>query len=119
MSEGIRVLIVDDQPRARQSLRALLATMPEIGEVREAEGGMQAVESVSRSGADVVLMDVIMPELDGLQATRMIKQERPDIRVVILTLYPEFRQAALEAGADGFVTKEGPSQALFEALLNK
>ncbi len=117
MTQGIRVLIVDDQPRARQSLKALLATLPEVEQVQEAEGGAQAVKLVGESQMDLVLMDVVMPEMDGLQAMRLIKSMRPRMRVVILTLYGEYRQEALAAGADGFVTKGGPSQELFDALL--
>ncbi len=117
MTQGIRVLIVDDQLRARQSLKALLATLPEVKEVQEAEGGAQAVKLVGESEMDVVLMDVVMPGMDGLQATRLIKCMRPRLRVVILTLYGEYRREALAAGADGFLTNGGPSGELFDALL--
>ncbi len=64
-----------------------------------------------------MLMDIVMPEMDGLQATRLIKSMKPWMRVVILTLYGEYRREALVAGADGFVTKGGPSQELFDTLL--
>ncbi len=119
MTQEIRVLIVDDQLRARQSLKALLATMPEVRDIREAEGATEAVQSVDELKPDVVLMDVVMPGMDGLMATRLIKSVHPKTRVVILTLYPEYRQEALAAGADRFVTKGGPSQELFDALLGQ
>ncbi len=119
MSQKVRILIVDDQPRARQSLKALLATMREVGEVHEAEGALDAVQYVRDLEPDVVVMDVVMPEMDGLQATRLIKSEKPQTRVVILTLYADYRQEALAAGADKFLTKGGPSQELFAALLGQ
>ncbi len=119
MTQEIRILIVDDQPRARQSLKALLATMPEVGDIREAEGATEAVSSVKEMKPDVVLMDVVMPGMDGLMATRLIKSIQPKTRVVILTLYPEYRQEAFAAGADSFVTKGGPSEELFDALLGQ
>ncbi len=119
MTEAIRVLIVDDQPRARLSLKALLATMPEVGEVCEAASAAQAVQLLDIQEPDVVLMDVVMPEMDGLQATRLIKSMKPKMRVVILSLYTEYRQEALWAGADRFITKGSPSQELFQAVLGR
>ncbi len=117
MTEGIRVLVVDDQPRARQSLKALLATDHEIGRVDEAERGEEAVDFVRASAPDVILMDVRMPGMDGLAATRIIKSLRPDINLVVLSLYPEYREEALAAGANGFIVKGGPSEELFAAIL--
>jgi len=73
MFEHVRVLVVDDQPRARRSLKALLDTWPEVEEIREACNGQQAVQLVEEYQPDVVLVDVLMPEMDGLQATRLIK----------------------------------------------
>ncbi len=119
MTKAIRVLIVDDQPRARQSLKALLATMPEVGDVREAEGAAQALDLLGAQEPDVVLMDVVMPEMNGLQATRLIKSMKPGMRVIILSLYGEYRQEALGAGADRFITKGSPSQELFDAVLGR
>ncbi len=119
MTKGIRVLIVDDQPRTRQRLKALLATMREVGEVHEAEAAMEAVQCVCELEPDVVVMDVKMPEMDGLQATRLIKSARPNTRIVILTLYGDYRQEALAAGADQFLTKGGPSSELLDALLGQ
>lgn len=73
MSQCVQILIVDDQPRAKQSLRALLSTWPPAGEVWEAAGGREAVQCVRKWQPDVVLMDIRMPEMDGLQATQIIK----------------------------------------------
>jgi DNA-binding NarL/FixJ family response regulator len=116
MTHQAQILIVDDQPRARQSLRALLSTWPPVGEVREAADGHEAVQLLEERQPDVVLMDVRMPEMDGLQATRIIKSCWPQIKVVVLTLYGEYEAEALAAGADAFIGKGEPPDRLLAAL---
>ncbi len=116
MSQCVQILIVDDQPRARQSLRALLSTWPPAGEVREAVDGREAVQLVEKRQPDVILMDVRMPELDGLQATQIIKASWPKIKVIVLTLYGEYEGEALAAGADVFIGKGEPPDRLLTAL---
>ena len=116
MTRRVRVLIVDDQPRARQSLQALLSTWPSAGEVREASDGQEAVRLVEMRPPDVVLMDVRMPVMDGLQATRIIKAGWPRVKVVVLTLYGEYEAEALAAGADVFIGKGEPPGRLLAAL---
>ncbi len=103
----IRVLVVDDQQRARQSLTALLTIDPYIQEVRQAAGGSQALVVVEQSTPDLILMDARMPDMDGTQATRAIKQRWPHIKIFVLSMYVEYRNEALEAGADAFITKGG------------
>ncbi len=115
----VKVMIVDDQPRARQSLKALLGTAPGIRVIREAANGREAVREAPLARPDVVLMDVLMPEMDGLQATRLIKAMLPETRVVVLSLYGEYRHAALAAGADEFLTKGCPSRDLFAAITSR
>jgi NarL family two-component system response regulator LiaR len=105
MRKPIRVLIVDDQPRARKSLKALLSTSPCVGEMYEAGDGREAVQLAKYLQPDIVLMDVRMPELDGLKATVQIKALWPEIRVVILSMYAEYCDEALAAGAEAFVAK--------------
>ena len=113
MVEPIRVLIVDDQPRARKSLQALLSTWPRASEMHEASNGREAVQLVRELQPDVVLMDVRMPELDGLKATLQIKAQWPEIKVIVLSMYTEYRDQALAAGADAFVGKgEAPDKLL-------
>ncbi|UCC65373.1 MAG: response regulator transcription factor [Anaerolineae bacterium] len=113
MVQPIRVLIVDDQPRARKSLKALLSTWPRASEIREASNGQDAVQLVRELQPDVVLMDVRMPEMDGLKATVQIKALWPHVKVVILSMYPEYRAEALAVGADAFVVKgEDPDKLL-------
>lgn len=116
MSERIRVLIVDDQPRARQSLRALLSTCPQVKEVKEAALARQAIRIMEESQLDVVLMDIQMPEMNGLQATQLIKAQWPHTRVIVLTLYAEYAAAAQAAGADAFICKGEPTGKLLTAL---
>jgi len=113
MVEPIRVLIVDDQPRARKSLKALLSTWSRVGEMHEASNGREAVQLVKKLQPDVVLMDVRMPEIDGLTATVQIKALWPQAKVILLSIYPEYRGEALAAGADAFVGKgEAPDELL-------
>jgi two-component system NarL family response regulator len=122
MAEPIRILIVDDQPRARSSLRALLSTWPCAGETREAGNGQEAVERVQELQPEVVLMDVRMPELDGLQATQQIKTMWPHVKVIVMSMYPGHQNEALAAGADGFVGKaEAPDRllSLLSAVMRK
>ncbi len=117
MTHYVEVLIVDDQPRARQSLLALLSTWPPAAEIREAGDGYQAIQLVRERQPDIVLMDLRMPEMDGLQATRLIKARWPQIKVIVLTLYGEYEADALAAGADAFVGKGEPPDRLLAALL--
>jgi len=116
MVESLEILVVDDQPRTRQSLKALLVTCPQVEEVREAANGRQAVRLVEESQPDVVLMDVRMPEMDGLLATRLIKTRWPQVKVILLSMYTEYLDEALAAGADAFVSKGEPPERLLATL---
>ena len=113
MSEQVNVLIVDDQLRARQSLKALLATWPLIGETQEAANGQEAIQRIEQVQPDLVLMDVRMPVMDGLQATRQIKRYWPQIRVIAISISGDYKGDALAAGADIFLSKgESPENML-------
>jgi DNA-binding NarL/FixJ family response regulator len=101
----VRVLIVDDQPRARQSLKALLATWLKAGEIQEVSSGQEALHFIEESQPDVILMDVRMPGMDGVEATRLIKTGWPEVKIVVLSMYPDYKGPALAAGADAFVCK--------------
>jgi DNA-binding NarL/FixJ family response regulator len=116
MFERIRVLIVDDQQRTRQSLRALLATWPRVEEVQEAANGRLAIGLVERLEPDVVLMDVRMPEMDGLEATQLIKTRWPQVKIIMLSMYTEYIESALDAGADAFVSKGEPPERLLSIV---
>lgn len=116
MVEPMRVLIADDSAHTRAGLRALLTTWPEITVVGEATNGQDAVRLVTECRPDIVLMDVHMPVLDGVQATHLIKQRWPTITVIVLTMSAVERNAALAAGADAFLIKGSVPDHLLAAL---
>jgi DNA-binding NarL/FixJ family response regulator len=117
MTHHLQILIVDDQPRARQSLRALLSTWPAAAEIREAADGHEAVRLVRERQPDIVLMDARMPGMDGLQATQRIKARWPQVAVVMLTMYGEYETTAWAAGVNAFVEKTEPADHLLAMLL--
>ena len=112
-----RVLIADDQRPVREGLRSVLALSPQLEVVGEAVNGQDAVHLVAECRPDVVLMDIQMPVLDGLEATRRIKSQWPQVRIIALTLYARYRAKALSAGADVFLVKGCGSEALQEIIL--
>lgn len=116
MSRQTRVLIADDQRPTRRGLQALLSQIPGIAWAGEARDGGEAVELAADLRPDIVLMDVRMPGMDGLEATRRIKRQWPDVKVIVLTMYAEYQEQALAAGADIFLLKSGSTAALQRAL---
>jgi DNA-binding NarL/FixJ family response regulator len=114
----IRVLVVDDQAMVRAGFRLLLADQPDLEVVAEASNGLEAVAEAARCHPHVVLMDIRMPELDGLEATRRILAADPESRVLILTTFDldEYVYRALSAGASGFVLKDDPPEQLIAAV---
>ena len=116
MAQPIRVVIADDSARARDGLRALLATWPEVAVVGEAVNGQEAMRLVAECRPDAVLMDLQMPVLDGVQATQLLKKQWPDITVIVLTIYAAEQTAALDAGADAFVVKGSAPERILAAL---
>jgi DNA-binding NarL/FixJ family response regulator len=105
---SIRVLVADDQSMVRAGFRMLLSGEPDIDVVAEAQNGVEAVEKAARFQPTVVLMDIRMPELDGLEATRRILAADAAARILILTTFDldEYIFEALRAGASGFVLKD-------------
>jgi DNA-binding NarL/FixJ family response regulator len=114
----IRVLVADDQSMVRAGFRMLLTGESDIEVVAEASNGREAVDKAARFDPTVVLMDIRMPELDGLEATRRILAADPDARVLVLTTFDldEYVYEALQAGASGFVLKDDPPEQLIAAV---
>jgi DNA-binding NarL/FixJ family response regulator len=114
----IRVLVADDQSLVRAGFRMLLGGEEDIEVVAEAANGLEAVEKAARFDPTVVLMDIRMPELDGLEATRRILAADPAARVLVLTTFDldEYVYEALRAGASGFVLKDDPPERLISAI---
>jgi DNA-binding NarL/FixJ family response regulator len=114
----IRVLVADDQAMVRAGFRMLLASEPEIEVVAEASNGHEACYQAARFDPTVVLMDIRMPELDGLEATRRILAANPQARILVLTTFDldEYIYEALHAGASGFVLKDDPPEQLIAAI---
>jgi DNA-binding NarL/FixJ family response regulator len=115
---SIRVLVADDQAMVRSGFRMLLGSEPDIEVVAEASNGVEAVQKAARFEPTVVLMDIRMPDLDGLQATRQIIAADPAARILILTTFDldEYVYEALRAGASGFVLKDDPPEQLIAAV---
>ncbi|HOY02479.1 response regulator transcription factor [Zoogloea sp.] len=118
MSKPIRVLIADDHAIVRQGLRQILSDTPDLTVAGEAENGVQAVQMVRSGEWDVVLMDVSMPDRNGIDALKLIKKEFPRLPVLILSMYPEEQYAirALKAGASGYLTKQSAPDLLVTAI---
>jgi DNA-binding NarL/FixJ family response regulator len=117
---AIRVLVADDQPLVRAGLRMLLSTVPDVEVVGEAADGESAVRLARELRADVVLMDIRMPGLDGLEATRRISSDEDlaGVKVVILTTFDidDYVFEALQAGASGFLLKDAEPEELIRAV---
>ena len=116
--QPIRVLLVDDHAVVRRGLRGFLELLDDVTVVGEAEDGRQAVAAVDRLQPDVVLMDLVMPELDGIGAIGAIKAARPETEIVALTSFIEEEKvtAALEAGAAGYLLKDATADAVAAAI---
>ena len=114
----IRVLLADDQALVRSGFQMILSAHPEIEVVGEAETGRQAIDLANRLSPDVILMDIRMPNLDGIEATRGLVEFGTTARIVILTTFDldEYVYAAIRAGASGFLLKDVRPQQLVEAI---
>jgi two-component system, NarL family, response regulator LiaR len=118
MSEKITVLITDDHSVVRQGVRVFLETQPEIEVLGEADSGQQAIDMCSELAPDVVLLDLLMPKMNGVEATRQIKQVSPRSNIVILTSYhdDEFIVPAIKAGALSYLLKDVSPSELIAAV---
>ena len=113
-----RLVIVDDHELTRESLQNMLSDEPDIEIVGQAANGRQALLLCSRLRPDLILMDVRMPEMDGLAATKEIKQRYPETSVMMLTMHenPDYLLEALKAGAAGYILKDAPQEDIIEAV---
>jgi DNA-binding NarL/FixJ family response regulator len=115
----LRLLIVDDSAAALSGLKALLETVTSHErdlEIFEAANGQEAFQLIGTILPDVILMDAQMPLLNGLEATRIIKERWPNIKVIVLTMYAAYEKDAMAAGADVFLLKGCPVEELFAAI---
>ena len=118
--KAIRILIADDHQLVRQGLMALLTVKPGIEVVGQATDGVEAVELAQSLGPDIILLDLLMPNKDGIEATREIKAEDPDARILIITSFAEDENVyqAIKAGALGYLLKDSSPQELLQAIHN-
>ena len=127
IEQSRRILICDDEMRTRDALKALLlaremsqdlTVSPVIQVVGEARDGEEAIRLMDIHQPEVVVIDACMPGMSGVEAGRLIKKSWPSVKVVMLTMYSDKRQEALEAGVDIFLAKGCSAEALFEAILS-
>lgn len=114
----IKILIADDQELIRQSLQILLGTEPEFQITDAVENGKEVIRSIRKTKPDVILMDIRMPEMDGVVCTQIIKENYPDIKIIILTTFDddEYIFSALKHGASGYLLKGISADKLIEAI---
>jgi NarL family two-component system response regulator LiaR len=118
MTETIRILIADDHAIVREGLRALISTKPDMELVGEAADGVEAVLKARSLQPDVILLDLVMPRKDGIEAIGEIKQENPEARILVLTSFAEDEKVfpAIQAGALGYLLKDSSPQELLKAI---
>lgn len=114
----LRVLIVDDHTLFRKGLKEILYDIPLIESCEEAKSGLEALELIKKNSFDLVFLDIAMPDMDGLEVLKRIKAIKPEIKVLILSMYSEEQYAtrSLKAGADGFMNKSADPEELAKAI---
>lgn len=118
MANPIRILVADDHPVVRDGLVAILSTQPDFAVVGEAGTGAEAVDRARELRPDVMLLDLEMPELDGVEALRRLSQSNPEVRVIVFTAFDTDERilGAVQAGAQGYLLKGAPRKDLFDAV---
>jgi len=114
----IKVMLVDDHPLLRDALKMHLNSQPDIKVVAEAKDGEEAIKMVEKSNPDVIIMDIAMPRMNGVEATRQIKTKHPNVAIIVLTIHTdiEYVLKILEAGAAGYLIKDIPGEELAHAI---
>jgi DNA-binding NarL/FixJ family response regulator len=118
MSNPIRILVADDHPVVRDGLCTMLATQPDFQVVGEAENGNEVVKLAERLEVDIVLLDLEMPGMDGVEALQALQNQKPEIRAIVFTAFDTDERilGALKAGAQGYLLKGAPREELFRAI---
>ncbi|MBC7143036.1 MAG: response regulator transcription factor [Rhodobacteraceae bacterium] len=118
MTEPIRILIVDDHPMVAEGIRAILETYGDIDVVGTLGNGQEAIDRVEALAPDVILLDLNMPQVNGLSATEILLERNPDTRIVILSMHdsPEYISTALRHGAMGYILKDVPIEEIRSAI---
>ncbi len=114
----IKVLIVDDHTLFRKGLKEILLDLPSIGECKEAKDGFEAIKLVEKENFDLIMLDIAMPQIDGLETLRRLKSIKPDVKILLISMYPEEQYAsrALKMGANGYMTKSADPEELTKAV---
>ena len=114
----ISILIADDHAIFREGLRQILEDVPDMAVAGEASSGQEVLEKVSKNDYDLLLLDIAMPGLSGLETLKLLKNQKPKLRVLVLSMYPEDQYAvrAIKAGAYGYITKASASEELIGAI---
>jgi len=114
----LKILVVDDHTIVREGLKQILSEVPDIIVAGEASDGNQALKQVSNGEYDLLLLDIAMPDVSGLEVLKQLKKERPDLPILMLSMYPEEQYAVrtLKAGASGYLTKESAPEELIAAI---
>ena len=118
MKEPIRILVADDHPVLRDGLIAVVSTQSDFEVIGEAGSGAEAVQKAEQLQPDVVLLDLEMPEMDGVEALKLMRESRPDVRVIIFTVFDTDERilSAVRAGARGYLLKGAPRDQVFDAI---
>lgn len=118
ISDKTKILIVEDQKLIRESLKLILNDTPNLEVVAEAEDGEESIELAKQCRPDIVLMDIGLPRMDGIKATKILKEIMPDVKVIILTCrtFGEEVTQALEAGIDAYFVKDNPTDVLIQVI---
>lgn len=118
MTNPIRILVADDHPVVRDGLVAMLSTLPDFSVVGEASTGTEVVQKAALLKPDVVLLDLEMPDMNGVEALQQMRAERPDVQVLVFTAFDsdELIVRAVQAGAQGYLLKGAPRHEIFQAI---